>query len=400
MKENLLSYFKFGNSFCGVEHSTVNGKEVIYTTKLKRSKKELVVDNFFEVDAVKELQKHLKKHTPLFLVLNNDKVLSKHIVSEQQDTIKLVYKAFPNINLDDFYYEILSQEQQHFISLCRKEYVEKIIEVYHILNLHITNISLGHNLLSPISEFLKEEQVFSSNSKITLERHRITQIEKSETTNETYHINGLKIKNKQLLSFSGALQLLLNTNSIQTNLSDQRDTLKDSYHQTRFFNLFLRTSGLFILALLLVNFFFFNHYFNQVNVLRQLSQVNQSTKTHILSLDKVVSKKQKLVDDLLKSNGSKSSLYINEIVHRIPQSILLSELNYQPLLKRLKPNKEVELNNNTIEISGTSNDSDAFSLWINTLEKLSWTTKIDILNYGSTSSKSSEFKLQLIITNE
>ena len=400
MKEKLLSYFKFGNSFCGVELSTVNGKEVIYTTRLKRSKKELVVDSFFEVDAIKGLQKQLKKHTPLFLVLNNDKVLSKHIVSEQQDTKKLVYKAFPNINLNDFYYEILSQEQQHFISLCRKEYVEKIIEVYHILNLHITNISLGHHLVGTISQFLNKEFVFSSNSKITLEKHRITQIEKSETTNEIYHINGLRIKNKQLLSFSGALQLLLNTNSIQTNLSDQRDTLKDSYHQTRFFNLFLRTSGLFILGLLLVNFFFFNHYFNEVSELRQLSQVNQSTKTHILSLDKVVSKKQKLVEDLLKNNGSKSSFYVNEIVHSIPQSILLSELNYQPLLKRLKPNKEVELNNNTIEVSGTSNDSDAFSLWINALENLSWTTKIDILNYGSTSSKSYEFKLQLIIANE
>ncbi|NRB61394.1 MAG: hypothetical protein HRU50_15850, partial [Winogradskyella sp.] len=316
MKEKLLSYFKFGNSFCGVELSTVNGKEVIYTTRLKRSKKELVVDSFFEVDAIKGLQKQLKKHTPLFLVLNNDKVLSKHIVSEQQDTKKLVYKAFPNINLNDFYYEILSQEQQHFISLCRKEYVEKIIEVYHILNLHITNISLGHHLVGTISQFLNKEFVFSSNSKITLEKHRITQIEKSETTNEIYHINGLRIKNKQLLSFSGALQLLLNTNSIQTNLSDQRDTLKDSYHQTRFFNLFLRTSGLFILGLLLVNFFFFNHYFNEVSELRQLSQVNQSTKTHILSLDKVVSKKQKLVEDLLKNNGSKSSFYVNEIVHR------------------------------------------------------------------------------------
>ena len=401
MRERLLKYLNYGHHFCGIEHTVKNGQDVINLTLLKQSKKELIVEDFFEdYSTIDDIAKELYKNQHIYLVLNNDKVLTKTIESEQQDDLKLVYKAFPNINLDEFYYEVLSQTKSHHIALCRKDYIEDIIKKYSELKLSIIAVSLGNTLVGSISSFINRNDIYSSNSKITLDGNSVTQIEKTDVLSESYDINGLNIQSEQLLSFSGALQTYLNTSNTFGNLSERESTLKEDYKQTRFFNLFLKIGGLAILGILLINFFFFNHYFNKVSDLRQLSEINQSTKNQILKLDEVVSKKQKMVDDLLKSNGSKSSYYANEIIHSLPNSILLKSFNYQPLQKRVKDNKVIELKEHTITIEGTSNDSETYSDWISHLERKDWVASVNILDYGHSSSKVSDFKIEIVLKHD
>lgn len=401
MLNRFLTYLKYGNLFCGIEHSSKNGTDIIYGIQLKQSKGELNIESSFEEKTIEDVSYKLANYQHLNLVINNDKVLSKYIESDQQDTLKLVYKGFPNVNLNDFYFEVLSQKKYHFISLCRKDYVDNIIKDYEKHKISVINFSLGNNLIETITNFIKEEdEIFSSNSKIQLKNNHIVQIEKDEVITENYVVNGLNIFNSHLLALSGALQPLLNNQNTLTNFSEEKNRLTNEFKQTRFFNQFLKLGGLFILGLLLVNFFFFNHYFNKVNELKQVSEINQTTKSQIIKLNESVSKKQKMMDDLLKSNGSKTSFYSNKIMQSLPSSILLSEFNYQPLLKRIKAEKEIELENNIITISGTSSVSEVFSSWINTLEQQNWIIKVDIIDYGSTSSNTSDFKIKIVLTDD
>src|SRR5690606_135980 len=186
----------------------------------------------------------------------------------------------------------------------------------------------------------------------------------------------------------------------QTNLLKEKQQLNDTFKQTRFFNVFLKFGGLFVLGLLLINFFFFNHYFNKVNELNQLSEINQSTKAQILKLDETVSKKQKMVDDLLRSSGSKSSFYSNAIMQSLPNTILLSEFNYQPLVKRIKEGEDIVLEEHSIIVSGQSNESTSFSNWIAQLETEDWIKKIDIIDYGVVDSNTSGFKIKIFLVDE
>ena len=57
-----------------------------------------------------------RKFEPLNVKRNN-LLLSKQIKTKQLEEDQLVYKAFPNINLNDFYYEIVTQNTSHFISI-------------------------------------------------------------------------------------------------------------------------------------------------------------------------------------------------------------------------------------------------------------------------------------------
>lgn len=400
MLKKIFTYLQYGSHFCGIEHTSKNGVDTIHATVLKQSKTELNIESTFQSANIEDVVNKLPKNQHAILIINNDKVLSKTIESENNEPLKLVYKGFPNINLEEFYFEVLSEKSKHFISLCRKDYIQSILEDYSKKKVSVIDISLGNNLVSILKSYVKTISISTSNSTINLEDNRITQIEKVEVKPEDYEINGLRVSNEQLLSFAGALQSVIKNTSTETNFVARKESLTNDFKQTRFFNQFLKFAGIFILGMLLINFFIFNNYFNQVNELKQVSEVNQSTKQRIITLKESVSKKQKMVDDLLKSNGSKSSFYSNSIMQSLPNSVLLSDLNYQPLQKRVKADKDIELEKNSITLSGASNDSAVFSNWISQLDQKEWVIKVDIIDYGSSTNTNSDFKIKIVLNDD
>lgn len=391
----------YGNRFCGIEHTTKVGEAIIVAYVLKKQKSEIITDSIFNEETINNISKKLPKKQHAVLIINNENVLSKTIESEQNDNLKLVYKAFPNINLDDFYFEVSHQNNIHFISLCRKEYIDTIIRDYNNNNISIIDISLGNILIASIADFATTNTITSSNAIIQLDNKKIQSIEKTEIpTISHYNINGLKISNEDILSFSGALQSAIGNSNTDTNFETSKLELLKTYTNARFFSQFIKLAGLFILAILLVNFLFFNHYFNKAENLKQTSQINQNTKQKIVTLNESLSKKEKMVDDILKSNASKSSYYANSIIQSMPNSITLSSLQYQPLQKRIKPSKKIELNYNTIIITGNSNDKPVFSMWVDLLETKDWINSAEITDYSDISSSLSSFSLKINISND
>lgn len=401
MLNQLKTYLEYGNYFCGVEHASQDDQEKLYATVLKKKRNKIDVQSFLEEDSFSNLITKLRKKQPVFLIINNDNVLTKQIESEQIEVAKLVYNAFPNINLDDFFYEVFSKEKNHFVSICRKIYIEELISEYKKKEVSIIDISLGNSIVSSIISYLDSKDILTSNSLISIENKIISSIEKKET-NETikYDVNGLTVSNYHLLSLSGALNSILEHFHSITNFDILKQSLNNGFRQLRFYTQFLKFGLVFLLGILLVNFFVFNHYFNKVNTLQQTSQINQTTKQKILELNINVGKSQKMVEDMLKSNSSKSSFYVNAIIQLLPSSVLLSELNYQPVLKRIRDGQPIEINNNTILISGESNNSILFSNFINDLETLTWVKKVEVLNYEDASTTVSNFSIKLNMTHD
>lgn len=400
MLNKLQTYLLYGNRFCGLEHTSKGEGESIIVSVVKQSKKELNQEFTFELNSIKDVSEKLTKNQHTFLVINNQNVLSKITHSEQSDAQKLVYKSFPNINIEDFYFEVLSENQIHFISICRKDYVDAIIQEYSKQKVLITSISLGNSIISTIKSFIKEQDIFTSNALVSIEDGYIKSIDKTLTENKFYEINGLRVSNCEVLSFSGAIQSVLKNNYTTANLAVKHHVLLNEFKQVRFFSQFLKFSGVFILGILLINFLFFNHYFNEVNELQEVTSINESAKQRIIVLNESVSKKQKLANDLLKSNGSRSSFYVNSIMNSLPETIQLSDYEYQPLIKRIKLEKPITLDAKVITVSGRSNDSKLFSNWIVELEEINWINKVDIINYGLALNLVPDFEIRINLVND
>lgn len=401
MVKQLKTYLKYGNLFCGIEHTVKKGQDLVYVTVLKKSKNAIDIEDVHQETSIENVISKLPKKQHVFLIINNDHILTKQITSSQSEPLKLIHAAFPNINLDDFYFEVVTQQQKHFVSICRKAHLDQLIATYQSNALHVINIALGNMIASSISQFINRETLITSNANTSIENGIINAIEKKEIEVSTdYDINGIRVDNNHILSLSGALGSILHNFYPVTNFDALKLSLKSEYNQSRFFTQFLKIGLIFLLISLLINFFVFNHYFNKVSTLQQTSQVNQSTKKKVLELNEAVSKSQKMVDDMLKSSSSKSSFYINIIIQSLPNSLLLSELNYQPLKKNIKSDKPIELDDNTIIISGESNNSDQFSTWIADLEAIEWIINIEVLNYKDTSKSVSVFSIKLNIMHD
>ncbi|ULC57915.1 hypothetical protein MBM09_08275 [Flaviramulus sp. BrNp1-15] len=400
MLDRFISYLQFGNTFSGIEYTLKHNEAIIYVTILKKIKQEVDIHTTFSSKSVEDVSKQLPKQQHVFLIINNDHILTKKLKHEaHNDDLKLVNKAFPNINLAEFYFEIIDQNDYYFISICRKKYVDELIKKYTDLGIYVVNFSLGNSIISNTISFVDIDAISTSNAVISFKNKTIETIDLNENIKEeNYNINGLETSNYYILSLSGALAYVLNNYKPTTNFKNKLTELLNTFKQVRFFNQFFKTSLVFILVVLLINFAFFNYYFNKVNSLNSTSQLNQTTKSQIIKLNEDVSKSKKMTDDLLKSSASKSSFYVNSLVKSIPNSILLTEINYQPLMKSLKQDKGIELNQNTIILSGTSNDSEAYSKWVSTLETMTWIDKVEVNNYKDTKTSISSFSIKIIIT--
>lgn len=402
MLQAIKKYILHKNQYFGVEHSVTYEQEVIHSTCLKKLKNTLDVNQRFSVYSIENLASKLPSKTGIFLILNNNHVISKQVASNKSlEADNVIHNAFPNINLADFYYEYITQNSSTFISICRKDYLDTLIEKYQNHDIQIIGISLGNLIFSSATSFLEDQIFFTSNAKIVLENKSVQSIESNKANQITKHnINGIATDNTYILSLFGALIPAVHYISPVNNFNALKTSLKTAFEQTRYFKLLLKTGLLLLLTVLLINFFVFNRYFNKVSMLEQTSQVNLNSKQSLLKLNEETTKAQKMVDDMFKNSISKSSFFVNGIVKSLPNSIVLSELNYQPLAKNIKTNAPVAITENTIIVSGESLDSRMFSEWLNKLENLSWIAQVDILNYNDAAKSISNFSVKITIANE
>ena len=104
-----------------------------------------------------------------------------------------------------------------------------------------------------------------------------------------------------------------------------------------------------------------------------------------------------MVDDIINSTASKTSLYFDQIGLIVPNSILLSSMNYQPILKNIEAQKKIVLNSQTLFIKGSSSNSKNFSTWIKNLESFDWINSVDIVDYGIGKKTNIMFELRIVL---
>lgn len=401
MFDTIKTYLTYGNRFCGLELGTKEGEEIAYVTNTKKSKQQVDLDETFQIKGQNDVFKKLNKNTPVYLVINNDQILFKEVPNVGDDVSKKIDLAFPNINLEDFYFELVDQNSKSFVAICRKAYVGQVMNEFVQRQIPVVNVSLGQGLCTTMSKYLDNGSVQSSNANVFIEDNIISKIEPIvNSVIQKYNINGIEISNFDFLSFCGALLIIRDNYHPASNLDQLKEQLKSSYIQKRWFKQGFRIALFTILGVLLINFMVFNHYFNSVNTLKETVLVNEATKQNMLVLNDEVSKLQKKVEDMFRNGSSKSSWYINQLVQSLPETVMLSVLNYQPLSKKIRLNQPILTENNVINVLGESSDSNKFSLWMAQLETMPWIEKVEIANYQDVAKERSEFQIKIRMAND
>lgn len=379
----------YGMRYCAVEHAD---KNQFFFLQLKRKKKELLPSSQGSVGNFDDLVSEIQGQKHIYLIVNNEQVLTKKVANTNTPKERLVKLAFPNIALSDFYYQVITNENEAFVAISRKELIDEIIAQYAAQKISVIDFSLGSLSLERITSLITEENLHTSNAEISFQDGKIIAIEKQEVAASEYTINELTVSNNHLLPLSGIVAYYAG----ETTEHNRQKQLQQAYKQRRFFDIGFKFALGFLFVMLLINFVVFTGYQNKDATYTSELQINQAKKRELTNLKDLVSRKRQLVESISTSSNSRAAWYFNEIAASVPTTLLLNTMSYQPIEGTIKENKRIRFNEKQIAISGVSIYDKDFTSWIASLEKQSWIDEVIIINYGRGKKVKSSF--DLIIT--
>lgn len=393
MLSKLLKYGQFGSEFCGIEHTVLDGQEKLNSLILKKKGDEFIINHSFICSTPTELAKQLRTNQHLFLIINNHNVLFKRLVGihDVQSTLNI---SFPNLKIKDFYYEIYTSTSDTYVSICRKDYIDNLLLTYTSNKLNVVGFSLGNIGVSQLVSFINDTTISTTNGTISFFNQEIDNITLTTDINlsDSYEINGLTITKNEVLPLTGILAYYTQQTTTVSNFSDTIKQLHTHFNQKRIFDIGLKAGLGIMFILLVISYLMFANYYEKTTILSTELELQKTYKKSMITLDQEVSKKKRLVNDL-SMESSRVSWYLDQIVGYIPNTILLTELQYQPTVNNIKEDQEILIQEHQISVKGSTSSSNDFSNFINILDQNNWIEKVTILEYGDPKNTMTQFNL-------
>ncbi len=369
MKDRLF----FGNTFCAVEHSfDSEGKDQFHCLQLSKKKNELVLSNSDSFDKISELFSYVKsiKQEHVVLVVNNNQVLSKSI-SVIEPNSDLVFKnAYPTLSIKDFQLQVAYSENDSWISIVRESYIKELIAGYAQNDIIILDVLLGNMSITSITEMIDYNELFTSNSRIVLGNNKLESIENKRFNSYSYNVNGIKIHNSYILPLAGIVEFYLKKNV------HFKEEYLSNFKDKKVFNLGYKIALGAIFTMVLINFLFFSNYNKKVSALQEELEIKKGAKNKLKEISVSLDKKRKLLSELQNSSLFSVSKYTDQIVSEIPKSVILNEINYQPIKGNLREGKETQFQIKEIEVKGVLNEYAEFTSWIDAIERKKWVNQL------------------------
>ncbi|WP_281336241.1 general secretion pathway protein [Flavobacterium eburneipallidum] len=386
-----------GKQYIGIEHFSLNNEEKMAILLVEKKKEELIITKKDRLTHSETLPEKWDKTLPFFLVINTSQVIQKEVQGIDASDDKLLHKVFPNTNWEEFYFEIWRFKTKSIVAISRKNYIEEILSNYNKQRISIAGISLGIGSIAEIINYSDREELFTNYQTISKSEESPIIQTNTKIADTIFNINGLEVQNTHLLPFAGILRLLLNGTANTGNLINYSQQLHEKYNQKSFFSKGIKLMIGILLTILLVNFLLFSHYFKlAAETSENLLLSKYSFEEVIKTKQRILAKEQK-VNNVVAMTASQSSLVINEISKRIPSSILLTELVYHPLDKKIKSEEPILTQEKTITLSGTTINNIAFTHWVESLERLKWMKQVVITHFGKNDLNETEFSIKLIL---
>lgn len=392
---SLLKNKIIGNEFLAIEIFSITNDDLLFSiTHIRKVKNELQIISSKIVSEIDT--KSLKKlQIPIFININTNKVLHKTLENLEKNETLAFKKAFPGLKTEEFYFSIWNTETENIIFVARREYVQKIESLFKEISSFFLNINIGISPLKNIIEYFTPDSSIVLNAKsLDLSNYNITNT--SETVSKNFSVNGIQISSEDILNFSSVINFLTQNKYIG-NISELNNKTEDSFFQNVFFKKTSKALIYFSLAALTINYFFFSHYFDQYNRLASLNQNSEFEQQKIISLEQEVVKKEQILKAHNLPSNLKPSYIINNIVKEIPSTVILSELIFNPILKKGKDGTISEFNKNELILSGKTSNSEKLLTWTKELEQKKAIKKISFIKYEKTDLNNTFFSLKIVL---
>lgn len=393
MLKSKLENIIFGNQFLGIEVFSELNSQKVHGIIVDKKKNNLVISDTFKFDNLEGANFDGFSNLPTIITLYTDKVLIKESELTEKNDIVLVKKNFPNLTIEEFYFDIWRMDGKAIISIARKNYIDEIINLFQENNkLNILAFNIGISNIKHLTTFISEDDILFNSKSFNKKNISISSNESNHS--KIYSVNGINIKSDNLISFSSVVNFI--SESSNGSIDQLNIFLKNEFFQKNFYKKYIKFFTFTLLGILLLNFLIFNYYYNKSNEVNILSSNEIENQKKIENLKRIIVDKEKNVTELSHTNTQRISSILNKIGKSVPSTIILNELQFQPLLK--KGNSEVltEYSGKNIIVAGNSNSNIEFTNWIENLSSFENIHEVIILQFEKEDSITS-FKINILI---
>lgn len=362
-----------------------------------------------EIGKVEDLKEHLAVNLPVALVINGRSILHKRI-EPQHYAVQAVDKlkaSIPNLNPGDFYLQDFVFPGGSFLSLLRRELLDKLLDEFDALGCKIVSLTVGPFVFKHLVTFIgiaSEQEVHLGNHQLTIKEGEIVQYKpfNEKGWDNLYKIGEETLEDKWLFAYAAALNELVLYKPGPSMAVERIVESKNEWEQAKLF----RVGGwgvlLVFLSVLLFNFFLFSH-LNQQNI-ALMSQIDSGDKSsgQIEKLNNEVKDHEHFLKNAGWLKPVQNSFYADRLISTVPKDITLMELAINPRDDRKsKAEKKPIFIPGIITVKGRCKDPQSLNEWLKEIHQLDWVLGTKEQNYTYDNTKRfGYFDFQIVFTKQ
>lgn len=353
---------------------------------LKTTKGQIIIEkelSSFDKESLKDL--------PVIVSFEGKGVLQKNSKFNYNKT--KLSNVFPSIKTEDFHSLITPLNEGCLVSIMRIDNIENILKELDLQKEQVLDISFGPCALSNLTETDLDLPSNIDEYAIQYSNNSIENIEKgNRVDNQNNIVFGEEIKKGYQISYLNGISYLL-----IGQISDNQNykAIRKEWFSKKTFQFSLVCTLGFLLVFFLGNAIINGKLNGELSEVSKQLQAVDYLVVKRKQIDKEINTKEEFIDKLNLSKDPRYAEFLMDIGKSVPKNIQLHVLEINPIIKVIRKNKEIEINNGFIVIEGTSGSSSQYNLWRMQLKKIDWITNTELIDYQIDKRKVGHFKFKL-----
>lgn len=352
----------------------------------------LSIETSFSTEDFNVVKNKVNTSVPLLLNFYGKGIINKQVSAKGNYLKEVLFNA----SIDDFYIYELHQSQQNFISIVRKDVLEKFFALFLENKYLVVDYSIGPFVGVLFKGLSNESSIISADYELSFDENYLIGTQKLDAITKEYVLGEERISNTQVPLFSTLLHYLYPSDDFSYEAEFLKQNKKENLLK-KTFNTVATVLGIFFLSALLISYLLLNYYNDKyVSYESQLYNLND-TYNQVKKLENEKQNKTKILQESGILSQNFLSFYMYRIVNSIPNNVGLNSLKVNPTQKKIKNFEKIVFETNTIIINGNSSSSMPINSWVKELKKEKWISKIEILDFSKSRNKKSEFTLKIVV---
>ena len=361
---------------------------------------DLSIEAHQDFDDLKSLQSWIADHgknAPVMLGLDGKQVLIKQLDSKVKvQPEKLVKQLVPGADPTQLLINAYSFEQSAIVSLVRVEKYQEYLEPLKEAGINLFNCFIGPGVTLRFHDFLSgNESQMTQYGFYELSKPEGVPVLKRALPDEYLQVNDeLSITHHYLPAYCLAASYFAGDDPRLINQrSASFDQVSSEYTHKRVFRPYFTTIAVTLLAVFMLNVYFYMENAKENGLLRERSASTQLLVDQYNLIRKRYEEKQSIVDQLNYSN-IESAWISDQIATLVPADVSLTSFRINPPSKNRK--ESTPFVQQSIIVSGISNNDRSFGQFVSEISDLGFVDEIDYQHYKFNQSlKKGEFEVRL-----